>query len=306
MNKNSLRLLYRMRKRYQAERIGLDNSIGRKADGTLQNVEEREFPPGDERIFEKFSENAWEQEERIEKELKKMLERFPVWDGFLKGVRGISTITAAGIISMIDIHEGKTVSKIWQYAGLNPGLVKGKKRKNKPDGSFEIEETDTMIRGDKLTPGFVSPFNRELRTLLCGIAGESIIRSCIRWEPVPEETYEVTEEHLRGRKTKVIAGKTVKDCPCVMAIEGPYAKLYIDYKNRLANSSKKVDHIAKKGEESKKVMWKDVSPARRHQAAIRYMVKMFIKDLYANWRALEGLEVRPPYQEEYLGHKHSM
>ena len=43
----------------------------------------------------------------------------------------------------------------------------------------------------------------------------------------------------------------------------------------------------------------------QHKAATRYMIKMFLKDLYVAWRTIEGLYVRPPYQEEYLGHKHS-
>ena len=43
----------------------------------------------------------------------------------------------------------------------------------------------------------------------------------------------------------------------------------------------------------------------QHKAATRYMVKMFLRDLYVAWRTLEGLEVRPPYQEQYLGHRHS-
>lgn len=43
----------------------------------------------------------------------------------------------------------------------------------------------------------------------------------------------------------------------------------------------------------------------QHKAATRYMVKMFLRDLYIAWRTLEGLEVRPPYAEEYLGKRHA-
>jgi hypothetical protein len=47
------------------------------------------------------------------------------------------------------------------------------------------------------------------------------------------------------------------------------------------------------------------SKGHRHNDAIRYVVKMWIANwLYPVWRAFEELEVRPPYQEEYLGHKH--
>ena len=43
----------------------------------------------------------------------------------------------------------------------------------------------------------------------------------------------------------------------------------------------------------------------QHKAATRYMVKMFLKDLYVAWRTLEGLPVRKPYEEEYLGKGHT-
>jgi hypothetical protein len=62
----------------------------------------------------------------------------------------------------------------------------------------------------------------------------------------------------------------------------------MNYKNRLAN------------EEG----WKDESDGHRDHAAKRYMVKMFLKDLYVAWRTMEGLPVRVPYQEEYLNHVH--
>lgn len=40
--------------------------------------------------------------------------------------------------------------------------------------------------------------------------------------------------------------------------------------------------------------------AHRHADANRIMVKAFMLDLWKVWRKMEGLEVRPPYAEEYL------
>jgi len=53
-------------------------------------------------------------------------------------------------------------------------------------------------------------------------------------------------------------------------------------------------------------MWKDCTPGHKNQAAIRYMMKMFLRDLYVAWREIEGLPVRPPYEDDYLGRKHSI
>ena len=68
-----------------------------------------------------------------------------------------------------------------------------------------------------------------------------------------------------------------------------YAKLYNDYKHRLENHERH----------------KDKTKGHRHNMAMRYMVKQFLVDLYREWRALEGLEVAPDYNEAKLGHIHA-
>jgi hypothetical protein len=67
-----------------------------------------------------------------------------------------------------------------------------------------------------------------------------------------------------------------------------YSKAYYDYKHRLECHP---EHQAK-------------TKAHRHNMAIRYTVKLFLYDLYAKWRALEGLDVHPPYHEAKLGLHH--
>lgn len=52
-----------------------------------------------------------------------------------------------------------------------------------------------------------------------------------------------------------------------------------------------------------KTQWKSIQHI--HRASLRYMMKCFLIELYVKWRTLEGLPVRPSYQEEKLGHKHS-
>jgi hypothetical protein len=46
------------------------------------------------------------------------------------------------------------------------------------------------------------------------------------------------------------------------------------------------------------------SDAHRHRAAMRYMVKMFLLELYKQWRTLENLPVSEPYSEAVLGRRH--
>ena len=67
-----------------------------------------------------------------------------------------------------------------------------------------------------------------------------------------------------------------------------YDKIYQDYKHRIENHPKH----------------KDKTPAHRNNMAKRYMIKIFLQDLYAYWRAVEGYEVHPPYHEAKLGIVH--
>ena len=254
----TVRMLVRTREDFQSMRKKMDNRIGRTADGEQQNVEQRTFRLEDLEMFKKIADDAKEKEVECEKNLKRVLKRFPIWTEYLEGIKGVGTIAAGWIIGEFDIEKATTVSKMWQFAGLNPGLVKGKKRVDHEDGKVEFVETGEMIRGDKLTPGHVSPFNQNLRTALVGVLADGFIK---------HQNYYAME-------------------------------FYYPYKARLEQEENEVLHIGKD------VKWKDVSKGHRDRAAKRYMIKMFLKDLYVAWRTIEGLPVRAPYQEEYLGHKH--
>lgn len=85
--------------------------------------------------------------------------------------------------------------------------------------------------------------------------------------------------------------------PSFLKCGSPYAQFYYDYKHRLESKDW--------GMESKNPTDKKRPKAgHQHKAATRYMIKMFLKDLYVAWRTLEGLPVREPYQAEYLDHRH--
>lgn len=74
---------------------------------------------------------------------------------------------------------------------------------------------------------------------------------------------------------------------CLLKSNSPWRKFYDDYKHRKESAG-----------------W-GMSDGHRHNAAIRYMIKMLLLEVWSEWRKLEGLPVRENYQEEYLGHKHA-
>lgn len=259
-DRQAVRMLVRAREDFQDMRKRMDSRIGRKADGTAQNIEQRELRSEDAEMFSEISKAARDQEKFTEKELKKILKRFPVYTEFLSKVKGVGEVAAGWIISEYDIEKATTVSKLWQFTGLNPGKVQGKKRVDHKDGSFSLVPTGEMVPGDRRTPGYVAPFNKRLRTAMVGVLAEGFIKA-----------------------------------------QSSYAlEYYYPYKERLANEASKIEGES----QDKGKMWSEVSKGHRDKAAKRYMIKMFLKDLYVAWREIEGLPVRAPYQEEYLGHKH--
>jgi len=242
---------------FQAMRIRMANRLKKKKDGTSQansddiHLDDESIPS----IVDAWQ-NGQEIETKLAKALQSELKGIPVYENFLKEVKGCGPLMSAVIIAEYDIEKATTVSKLWQFTGLNPGMVRGLKATgSKKEGTFKLVKSDGMVRGDRRTPGFMSPFNGWLRTKMCGVLAGSFLKS-----------------------------------------NSPYREYYDNMKTRLENEERCIAGTDKP--------WCKEKKGHRDKAAKRYMIKMFLRDLYVAWRELEELPVRPSYQEEYLGKKH--
>jgi hypothetical protein len=263
-----VRMLVRTRDDFQSMRKRLYGRCAIKADGTPMNrakMTANVFRCNDAAELMAAAEAAMAQELAVEKQLPAALQRFPIYTEWLSKVKGVGPIAAGWIIGELDIERATTVSKIWQFCGLNPSLVPGKKCRKLDDGTREYYPSGEMVRGDRLTEGHVSPFNRRLRTALVGVMADGFIKA---------------QNHY-----------------CLT--------YYYPYKARLKQEFNPVEESVP-GKGRVLVAWADAKKAHRDRAAKRYMIKMFLRDLYAAWRAIEGLPVREPYQVEYLGHRHAV
>lgn len=96
---------------------------------------------------------------------------------------------------------------------------------------------------------------------------------------------------LRSKLVGVLADIFIK-----MGEKCEYSKLYYNYKQRKEQLNwggiKQKDGTIKSAK------------GHRHNAAKRYMIKIFLIDLWKKWREMENLPTRPTYQEQYLGHIH--
>lgn len=281
---NGLKTLLKHRDNIQKERIRICNRLGLKSDlKTIQNVKitlrKEEYE-----LLYYHAKYLKKQENELLKRILNILDTFPIYKNYLVNLQNVKAATSGWLVAMIDIHKAAMPSQIFQYVGFNPGMVRGVKRVHKGDyekkmgqiinevecknfktgriGTDYFVVTDKMVRGDRLTPGFVSPFNSQLKKVLMGVMSKNFI-----------------------------LGQT------------SYAmEYYYPYKERLSKEENII--VGTEDNESSPKKWKDTSPGHRDMAARRYMMKAFIKDLYVVWREMEGLPVRKPYEEEYLGIKH--
>ncbi len=150
-------------------RIRLDNRLKKKADGYTDQKTGTETNITEDAMMTNIDlrDDVRETEDKYTKELEALVKSTPEWKLFLKDVKGVGPKVAAVLISEIDPYKAETVSKIWQYAGLNAGMVLGKTR----DGV-----TGDMIRGDKPTAGYLLPYNKFLKSFLLGVLGDSFIK----------------------------------------------------------------------------------------------------------------------------------
>jgi hypothetical protein len=206
--------------------------------------------------------NFVKQETFLEKQMGDYLDFFPIWTQFLKGIDGVGPLMGCVIISEYDIYKARYVSSMWKYAGLD--VFEGEGRSRKAHHLVDVHYIDREGK-EKVKKGI--SFNPFLKTKLLGVLAPGIIKQ-------------------HGRKPN------------------KYGQIYYDYKERLIR--RRDINIMKYSKnlsafEAEKAARKEWPDGRIHNAAMRYIIKMLIQDLYPIWKEIEGLPAMPPYPEAKLG-----
>lgn len=261
------------------------------------------------------------------KDIEACLDRVPFYVHVLsdkKAFRGIGPTMAGVILSSFDIHRSDTVSKMWALAGLRPMAcyrckscqsvvseaegtfwhpkIDKIKCVTKPNETRELtrDQVYESANAQRAQAGVKLNFNKWLRTKLVGVLGPVILKmttfhcpKCMdKMANLKDEDRKATEfyfhparkENDERKPCEWSARKVEKEA--LVRVDAPFRKFYDDYKHRKTQAG-----------------W-GVSDGHRHNASVRYMVKMILLDIHTKWRKFEGLPVRPTYQEQYLGHVH--
>ncbi len=191
--------------------------------------------------------------------------------------RGIGPTMAGVILSSFAIEREDTVSKMWAFAGLRPmpahrcrschSVVETDK-----EGAFlHIKERARTVAPPKPGEAPVAKLPKcPKAAAVLGLA--DVYESAQAQRPTKGEKL-AYNSFLRTKLVGVLA-------PVMLKVGSPWKKHYSDYKTRKATAG-----------------W-GKSDGHRHQASMRYMIKMLLLDIWTEWRTCEGLPVRPSYHEE--------
>lgn len=172
MDRDTMRATVRNLYDIQKMRIAMGNRAGVKKDGEEQKGKGRMDKTEKAQLhYDSGYALLLECETEMMKGVKNDVESSEIWTAFLKDVKGVGPLMAAVLMSEIDVTKTDKVSGVWQYAGLNSGMVSGRKMVG-----GEVVMTDDLIRGDKLKAGYLSPFNTFLRTKLIGVLAPSFLK----------------------------------------------------------------------------------------------------------------------------------
>ena len=271
------------------------------------------------------------------KNLEKALKEFRIFTEFLSTVPGVGVQMAGVIISEIDITKSRYPSSIHKYAGLDTVVVgyytnaKGEEKQisgEDVEKFYESNDLETQMLAEGKYPVYFKQHGRSrkttslvtreyttkagdvgfkqsitynpwLKTKLIGVLGPSFLKqtkvaldgkntsSANRLEiarsegfkqntKIPDSITKQVDEFLIGR------GHTVE------MKASKYGQIYYDYRHRIEQSPHHTEKTA----------------LHKHNMSVRYMVKMFLNDLYKEWRTIEELEVFVSYEEEKLGIVH--
>lgn len=255
----------------------------KRADGTEIQLHEVDLA-----ILERRADELHSSEKNALKDVEDHLTTIPFYRDTLSDkvrYRGIGPTMAGVILASFDIHREDTVSKMWAFAGLRPMPAK------------RCKECHAVLALNKDATHYDHTLER-IRTPMPPKPGEepkAVLPKCSKAKVSLGETdvYDSGKAQRPEKGVKLPYNSFLRTklvgvlAPVLLKVGSPWKKTYDDYKHRKASEG-----------------W-GRSDGHRHQAAMRYMIKMLLLDIWKGWREAEGLVVRPSYHEEKLGHKHN-
>lgn len=248
----------------ELERCVYDVQKWRIAVGNRYGNAEALLTEQDRAYFKRVEDTLVEVEKAGTNRLAAALKTIPIWEQFLKGVKGIGPKMGALLVAETHIEQCHTVSKLWAWWGVHVVV----------DAATGEGHAARRIAGQKAN---FSPFRKAKLVKVCA---ESMLK---KKSPPYYDRY---VEYKHRKETQLVS-------PC-MCCRG------VGVATRMNDEIGKKEAVQcwNCGGTGGPAPW-GTTPEHRHRAALRYMVKMFLIDFWRKWRELEGLPVPETYGETY-------
>ncbi len=200
----------------------------------------------------------------------------PLWDEYLKHVRGFGPMMFAICYTQFDMSKAKSPASFHAISGLDvvsDGVARSRRKEH-------LIEHDYIDRKGKPKTRMGLSFNPVLKTKLLGVLADSFIKQ------QNDLYYSIYRERKLFLSRHAIYGthNDGKKIPRIHPVTGEVVQL-------TGKEGKKEDYTTY------------VCPAYRDADAKRFMIKIFEVNLYTRWCELLGWDPTPPYYEK-LGHIH--
>lgn len=253
-------------------------------------------------------------EEQLKRRLEKLMEGIPIYDQFLSQIKGVGPISSAYILAYLNPHKAKYPSSFWKYCGLDvaqDGRGRGRYK--------EHLVPHTMLKGDGSEVEFMGlSFQARLKPKLYLLATSFVKHKGSKYN----EVYYNYKNRLANRPDLIL--NLVEEDGVVSDISVKRGTTLDQYIVSVTNSKAiTIDYVVTTksgfgfrtgfgfrisvGDSLKKgQLLSGKTKAHINAMALRYVAKIFLVDLHAKWRELEGLPVPAPYSEAKLGLHHGV
>jgi len=247
-------------------------------------------------------------ENDVKKELGGVINEWPVWTKWLKNIKGIGPVTAAGIWAHVDIRIASTVSKLWHFAGhhlISVCEACGIEIAAGQGVCPKCGEKPTAAVLPHLKKGERRSWNRRLQTIVWN-GGESIVRTKGGYRDIYDQ-FKAEELEDRFDTCPAIPGELAglilaeeigKYKAGTKVANSPQAKRIIDEQDRIMGGrlpfyEKDEDGSLMPG--PRRRIKVERAPGHIDRRARRKMRKVFLGHLWQVWRGEEGLPITPVY-----------
>jgi hypothetical protein len=278
--REAVRFLYDLQRvRLQVGGRPIQGQAGKKVD----------LKPGDMGYISQLHGKLKELEVGAEKHVTAALKSHIMWD-WLSAIRGMGPRMAGVLLSEVDINRAPTVSSLWRHAGCAPVPAADEEEAYRVlVASLGGLEAEIAARLGVAVQEYRS-FSSSAPSALEDVQAKDLWAAYLEKREQLGRITMVAERPRKGEKLKYNKFLKTKLLGVMadnfLMLNSPYRRFYDEYKHRKDSAG-----------------W-GKSKGHRHNAAKRYMVKMFLQDFWVEWRTRANLPVRVPYSNEYLGKVH--